>query len=198
MRYYVNVHVKYLHFMLCLLRMCWKTRVEFLSSKTINVTLVHLEDKITLLHYTVPRVKLVSSSSSSDNYRISFYFFYHTFLTRSESNSLVSCLNFPDPWLAFSSLVGISFAFCHTSHYSKREYFDTYRPPNFPLIGVWVRAGCFTLFQTEDYSLNYTRPVMITHATGSSNSSATTKTSLLLSEILFILPPVSAKLATFS
>jgi hypothetical protein len=86
------------------LRMCWKRRVDFfLHTKTINVILIHLGDKIMLLHYTVPRVKLVSSSSFTDNYRISsYFFFYHTFLARNESSSLAARLNFPEPWLAIS------------------------------------------------------------------------------------------------
>jgi len=69
----------------------------FFHIKTITAILIHLGDKTMLLHYTVPRVKLVSSSSFADNYRISsYFFFYYTFLTRSESNSLAARLNFPE------------------------------------------------------------------------------------------------------
>jgi len=79
------------------LRMCWKRRMEFfLHIKIITAILIHLGDKIVLLRCTVPRVKLVSSSSYADNYRISsYFFFYGTFLTRCESNSLDARLNFP-------------------------------------------------------------------------------------------------------
>lgn len=87
------------------LRMCCKRRVDyfFLYIKTVTAILIHLGDKIMLLHCTVPRVKLVSSSSFADNYRTSsYFFFYHTFLTRSESNSLAARLNFPELLLAIS------------------------------------------------------------------------------------------------
>lgn len=75
------------------------------------------------LHYSVPRVKSVSSSSSFDNYRISYLpFLYHTLVSRSESNSVPACLKFPQAWWLNSSLFGIPVIVLRAFSLLKPEY----------------------------------------------------------------------------